>query len=167
MRHYAPLFPLVAAVIVMAACSGTETLAPGPSTVLSGGSTHGSDTTVSTGPQTPPPPPAPIVSSFNLSGIVNGHEAGADTMQTFPVPGATITLVKVATVDGDTLQPSITTATAVTDAQGAYRMENLAPAYYRIDVVAPAGSPYENATSGIGPARATELKVYVSLARRP
>jgi protocatechuate 3,4-dioxygenase beta subunit len=88
-------------------------------------------------------------------------------MSTVRVSGATITLVKVAGVNGDTLNPSITTATTTTDAQGAYRIDNLAPAYYRIDVVAPAGSPYENATSGIGPARETEVKVFVSLLRKP
>ena len=56
--------------------------------------------------------------------------------------------------------------TTTTDEHGAYRLENLAPAYYRIDVTAPAGSPYANATSGIGPARESEIKVYISLARK-
>ena len=157
---------LLATIFATAACSGSDTLSPGPSTSLSGGS-HGSDTTVTGGPQNPPPPLPPVVSSFNLSGIIFGHEPGADTMQTAPVAGAAITLVKVATVDGDTLNPSVTTATTTTDAQGAYRIESLAPAYYVISIGAPAGSPYENATSAIGPARATEIRVFVSLARKP
>lgn len=157
---------MVATVFALAACSGSDTLSPGPSTSLSGGS-HGNDTTVTSGPQNPPTPPPPVVSSFNLSGIIFGQVPGADTMQTVPVAGAAITLVKVATVDGDTLNPSITTTTTTTDSQGAYRIENLAPAYYVISIGAPAGSPYENATSAIGPARATEIKVFVSLARKP
>lgn len=166
MRHPLLQLAILAAAVVIAACSGTETLAPGPSTSLNGGTSHPNDTTVTTGPQNPPSP-APVVASFNLSGAVFGHEAGTDTMHTVPVAGATITLVKVGSVNGDTLNPSVTTATAITDAQGAYRIENLAPAYYRIDVTAPAGSPYENATSGIGPARETEIKVFVSLLRKP
>lgn len=167
MRSHSLQLALFTAALTMVACSGTETLSPGPSTSLGGGSSHGNDTTVHTGPQNPPSPPPPVVASFNLSGVISGHEPGADTMNVAPVAGATITLVKVATVDGDTLKPSVTTATTVSDAQGAYRLESLAPAYYRIDVTAPAGSPYENATSAIGPARQTEVKVFVSLSRTP
>jgi hypothetical protein len=88
-------------------------------------------------------------------------------MHTVRVSGATITLVKIATVDGDTLTPSVTTATTTTDAQGAYRIENLAPAYYNIAVTPPAGSPYATGTSGIGPAREVEVSVFVLLARKP
>lgn len=121
---------------------------------------------MSGGPQNPPPPPPPIVASFNLSGTIFGHQPGIDTMQTVPVPGATITLVKVADVNGDTLNPSITTASTTTDAQGVYRIENLAPAYYVIEIGAPAGSPYEDARSAIPPARETEIKVVVSPARK-
>ena len=163
MRQHARHLAAFAALVAFAACSGSETLSPGPSTSLNGGSNHGNDTTVNTGPQNPLPPPPPIVASFNLSGAISGRVPGADTMQTTPVAGATITLVQVGSVNGDTLNPSITTATTTTDAQGAYRVEQLAPAYYRIDITAPAGSPYENATSGIGPARETEVKVFVTL----
>ena len=162
--HSVPLV-ILATVIGFAACSGTDTLSPVPSSSSSGGS-HGNDTTVSGGPENPPPPLPPIVASFNLSGTISGHQPGVDTMQTAPVAGATITLVRVADVNGDTLNPSITTASATTDAQGAYRIENLAPAYYVIQVGAPAGSPYEDATSAIPPARETEIKVFVSLARK-
>lgn len=152
--------------LAIAACSGSETLVPGPSTSATGGSAHTNDTTVSSNPQSPPPSTPPVVAAFNLSGVISGREPGVDTMHTLPVAGATVTLVEIGTVNGDTLNPSITTSTTTTDAQGAYRMENLAPAYYRIDIVAPAGSPYENATSSIGPARQTEIKVSVSLARK-
>lgn len=167
MRHISLQHALLAAAVVIAACSGSETLGPGPSTSLNGGASRPNDTTVTSSPQNPPAPPPPIVSSFNLSGAIAGRVSGADTMQTVPVAGATVTLVKIAGVDGDTLKPSITTASTTTDAQGAYRIENLAPAYYRIDVGAPAGSPYVNATSGIGPARETEIKVFVTLGRAP
>jgi hypothetical protein len=167
MRRPVLQLAIYAAAIVIGACSGTETLTPGPSTDLNGGASQPHDTSVTTGPQNPPQPPPPVVASFNLSGAIFGREPGADTMKTVAVPGAMITLVKVGEVDGDTLNPSITTATTRTDAQGAYRIENLAPAYYRIDITAPTGSPYENATTGIGPARETEIRVFVSLQRKP
>jgi hypothetical protein len=165
MRHHFVRLALMAAAVTFVACSGTETLQP-PSTDLSGGSTHGSDTTVHVDPGNPPPVPS-VVASFNLSGVVNGHEPGADTVHVVPVASATITLVKVGEVNGDTLNPSVTTATATSDAQGAFRIENLAPAYYRIDVTAPAGSPFLDGVSGIGPARETEIRVWVSLGRKP
>jgi hypothetical protein len=167
MRHHTLHLVTFALAVTIAACSGSDTLGPAPSTSLNGGSSHGSDTAVNTGPQNPPSPPPPVVASFSLSGIISGHEPGADTMHTAPVAGATITLIKIATVDGDTLNPSVSTAMTITDAQGAYRIENLAPAYYNIYITAPAGSPYENGTSGIGPAREVEVKVFVSLARKP
>jgi hypothetical protein len=73
--------------------------------------------------------------------------------------------VKIADVDGDTLKPSVITATSTTDALGAFRLESLAPAYYLIDVTPPAGSPFSHGAGGIGPARATEVKVVISLSR--
>ena len=158
---------VVAAVVVATtifACSGSEPLKPAPSDQHGGA--HGSDTAIVSGPSTPPPV-QPVVSSFALSGTVFGHEPGPDTMHVVLVPNATLTLVKVAGVNGDTLVPSVTVASATTNAQGAYRLENLAPAYYRIDVTAPAGSRYANTTSGIGPARETEVRWSVSLPLKP
>jgi hypothetical protein len=149
-------------VVALAACSGTETLSPAPTTARQGGSTHG-DTAVVTGPQNPPPP---VVASFALSGAVYGHEPGSDTSNVVVVPDVRITLVKVGDVTGDTLNPSVTVATTTTDARGAYRIENLAPAYYRVDVTPPASSPFANGIGGIGPARETEVKLYISLGRK-
>jgi len=160
------IFGVAALAAIVGCSSSSDTLSPGPSTDLAGGgSTHSNDTTITNGPKTPPPPP-PVVSSFTLSGAVYGRELGPDTAAVLPVPNAQLTIVKVATVDGDTLNPSVTVATTTTDEHGAYRLDNLSPAYYRIDVTAPAGSPYANATSGIGPARESEIKVYISLARK-
>lgn len=157
---------IVTIAMVIGACSGSESLSPAPSTDLEGGGTHRNDTAVVTGPSTPPQLP-PVVASFSLSGIVYGHEAGLDTTQMTTVPNAQLTLVKIAGVNGDTLVPSVTVTSTSTDANGAYRVENLAPAYYRIDVAAPAGSPYANGGSGIGPARQTEITLNISLARKP
>ena len=56
---------------------------------------------------------------------------------------------------------------ATTDARGAYRMENLAPAYYRIDFKGPAASPFVDRSMAIGPARETEIKMSVGLERTP
>ncbi len=160
------IFGVAALAAIVGCSSSSDTLSPGPSTDLAGGgSTHSNDTTITNGPKTPPPPP-PVVSSFTLSGAVYGRELGPDTAAVLPVPNAQLTIVKVATVDGDTLNPSVTVATTTTDEHGAYRLDHLSPAYYRIDVTAPASSPYANATSGIGPARESEIKVYISLARK-
>jgi hypothetical protein len=167
MRTYILGTAAIAAAVIVVACSGGASLSPAPNTDLNGGgASHRDDTTVVSGPTKPPQVP-PVVSSFALSGTINGHEPGADTMKVVPVPNAGLTLVKVAGVNGDTLSPSVTVASTTTDAQGAYRLENLAPAYYRIDITAPAGSPYVNATSGIGPARESEVMLSVSLARKP
>lgn len=164
-------FTVVAAVVMGAAiggCSGSDALKPAPTTdQQGGGSIHGSDTAIVSGPQKPPPPTPPVVASFALSGFVYGHEAGPDTSKVVPVPNATLTLVKIAGVNGDTLVPSVTVASTTTDAQGAYRVENLTAAYYRIDVTAPAGSPYQNGVWGVGPAREADVKVNISLARKP
>jgi hypothetical protein len=152
-----------------AACSGSEPLSPAPTTdhQTGGGSIHNSDTAIVSGPQKPPPPLPPVVASFALSGTVYGHEAGVDTTRAVAVPNATVALVKIAGVEGDTLVPSVSVASTTTDGQGAFRIENLPPAYYRIDVTAPAGSPFQNTTSGIGPARENEMKIYISLTRKP
>jgi hypothetical protein len=83
-----------------------------------------------------------------------------------PVPNAGVTLVKIAGVDGDTLVPNVTITSAATDTAGKFRLENLAPAYYRIDVTAPAGSPYLDGVWGTGPARQSEVTVYIALRRK-
>jgi len=163
--RFRSLFATAAASATLA-CSGSG-FDPAPSTDVRGnGSTKGSDTTITTGPQSPPQLP-PVVSSFALSGTVFGVEPGADTTRQAPLPNVSVTVVKIMTVQGDTLRPSVTVATTTTDAQGAYRLENLTPAYYRIDFGAPAGSPYIDSARGIGPARETEIQVNVALARKP
>ena len=167
MRQNRAVFVLLVTAAV-AACSGMDSLSPNPTSDKQGGSSsHGDDTAVVTGPSKPPTPPPDIVSSFALSGVISGHEPGADTTRIVPLANATVTLVKVGEVTGDTLNPSVTVASTTTDAQGAYRLANLAPAYYRVDITAPADSPYLNAVGGVGPARETEVKLTLALARKP
>jgi hypothetical protein len=167
MRQNRAVFVLLVTAAV-AACSGMESLSPGPtSDKQGGGSSHHDDTAVVTGPSKPPTPPPDIVSSFALSGVISGHEPGADTTRLVPLANATVTLVKVGDVTGDTLNPSVTVASTTTDAQGAYRLANLAPAYYRVDITAPADSPYLNSVAGLGPAREAEVKLNIALARKP
>jgi hypothetical protein len=152
-------------VVAIAACSA-DSLDPAPSTdVQTVGAHHGSDTAITSNPQTPPQLP-PVVASFNLSGTVLFMELGTDTTRQSPLPNAGVTVVKMMTVEGDTLMPSVTIGSTTTDAQGAYRFENLAPAYYRIDFDAPAGSPFVDRSMGIGPARETEIKLSVALERK-
>lgn len=159
---------LIAAVSLaaMAACSA-DSLDPAPSTdVQTVGAHPGGDTAITTNPQTPPSLP-PVVPRFNLSGRVLFMELGTDTTRQSPLPNAGVTVVKVMTVEGDTLMPSVTIASTTTDGQGSYRFENLAPAYYRIDFHAPAGSPFLDRSMGIGPARETEITLSVGLERKP
>ena len=166
MRFRILILSSVAAAATFAGCSASG-LDPAPSTdVHSTGSGKGSDTAITTGPQTQPQLP-PVVSSFALSGTVNGMDPGSDTTRQAPLPNVGVTLVKTMTVEGDTLTPSVTVATTTTDAQGKYRLENLAPAYYRIEFAAPTGSPFQNGAWAIPPARQTEIVVNVALARRP
>ena len=165
MRYKMLTVPAIA-VAAGAACSA-DSLDPAPSTdVQTTGTKRGTDTAIATGPQTPPQLP-PVVSSFNLSGVVSVMEPGSDTTRQVPLPNATVTLVKMMTVTGDTLVPSVTITSATTDARGAYRMENLAPAYYRIDFKGPAASPFVDRSMAIGPARETEIKMSVGLERTP
>ena len=167
MRQQRAVLVLLATAAI-AACSGMESLSPGPtSDKQGGGSSHGDDTAVVTGPSKTPPPPPDVVSSFALSGVISGHESGPDTTRIVPLANASVTLVKVGEVTGDTLRPSVTVASTTTDAQGTYRLANLAPAYYRVDVTPPADSPYLNAVGGVGPARQTEVKLDIALARKP
>ena len=164
--RYTMLTVAAFAVAAAAACSA-DSLDPTPSTdVHTTGATHETDTAVTTGPLTPPQLP-PVVSSFNLSGVVYVMEPGTDTTRQVPLPNASVTLLKVMSASGDTLVPSVTITSTTTDALGAYRMENLAPAYYRIDFKAPAGSPFVDRAMAIGPARETEIKVSVALEQRP
>lgn len=166
MRKQRAVLVLLATATV-AGCSGMGPLSPATGDQQGGRSSHGGDTAVVTGPSKPPTPPPDVVSSFALSGVISGHEAGADTTRITPLANATVTLVKVGDVTGDTLNPSVTVASITTDAQGAFRLANLAPAYYRVDVTAPANSPYLDAVGGIGPAREAEVKLNIALARKP
>ena len=168
MRYRILSLSLLAAVAMFAGggCSASG-LDPSPSTdVKTTGSSKGSDTAVTTSPQTPSQVP-PIVSSFALSGTVSGMEPGTDTTRKSPLPNVGVKLVETMTVEGDTLSPTVTVATTTTDPQGAYRLENLAPAYYRIEFTAPAGSPFTDGAWAIGPARQTQIVVNVALVRKP
>jgi hypothetical protein len=164
MSRYTLNLGVIIGAVTIVACSGSDPLKPSPGTTADG---FNRDTAIATSPTPPSQPPAPVVSSFALSGTIVGHEPGADTTRVVAVPNATVTLVKIAGVNGDTLVPSVTVTSATTDAAGKFRIENLAPAYYRIDVAAPAGSVYQNGVWGVGPARETEVTVYIALARKP
>lgn len=154
------------AAATLAGCSGSG-LDPAPTGgPNAAGSKNGGDTTITTGPQTPPQLP-PIVSSFTLSGTLEGMEAGPDTTLQEAVPNAGVTLVKTMSVEGDTLRPSVTVGTTTTDAQGTYRFENVASAYYRVEFSAPAGSPFTDGAWGIGPAREPEIVLNATLTRKP
>lgn len=165
MRAYISSLTAIIAAVAVLGCSA-DSLDPAPGTDTQHvRAAKGTDTAITTNPQTPPQVP-PVVSSFALSGVVYGLDVGPDTTHQTPLTNAKVTLVKVGSVNGDTLNPSVTITSTTTNAQGEYRLENLEPAYYRIDFTAPPSSPYGNSTRGIGPARETEIKVSVALGRK-
>jgi hypothetical protein len=157
----APLLAALASVAVAAflACSG-DGFAP----LATDDSAHVDTATVG-GPM-PKPPVTPPVASFTLNGTVVGHEPGLDTMKVVAVPGAGVTLVRVADVDGDTLKPSVVVTTTTTDTQGHFRLENLPAAYYRVDVRAPEDSPFADGGWGVSLPTKSEVSIVIALQRR-
>lgn len=124
-----------------------------------------SDSTVVTHPDTGvAPPPAPV-SSFDLTATILGRLAGTDTSRTEAVAGATIRLTRVTGVKGDTLNPSVTAGSAVSDANGVVTFKGLTGGAYVLDIVPAAGSAYAESTSGFGPPTATTQQVRVVLQR--
>ena len=167
MRLHGSRFMVIAGIVAgIAACSSDFGASPDDSTSAGGSGAPRVDTATVGGPSQPPPPPPDLVASFTLIGVVSGHQLGPDTTKVVAVADAAVTLVKFGEANGDTLKPSAVVATATTDAQGGFRMENLPPAYYRVDVKAPAGSPFGDGAWGVGPARQSEVRVYVALPRR-
>ena len=112
------------------------------------------------------PPPAPV-SAFNLTLTAAGTLAGADTSQTQPVAGATITVTRVMGVRGDTLNPAVLAGTVTTDANGVASLQNLPGGSYRFVATPPAGSPYTVSTWGIPAPTITDVRVRIVLRRSP
>ncbi|MFN2566352.1 MAG: hypothetical protein ABR499_15250 [Gemmatimonadaceae bacterium] len=131
-----------------------------------GGGEEGSDSTSTTPdppnrhepvePASPPDsvvqtPPPPVPGTFALYATVFGAEAATDTTRTVRLPGVTVSLYRVRNGDGSAVQPEVLVGTGVTDARGDFIFHDLASAYYRLDVKAPPGGPYLDASRSITP----------------
>ncbi len=119
------------------------------------------DTSVAT-----PPPPTPV-SSFNVTLTTAGAVVGADTSQTQPAGGVTVTVTRVMGVHGDTLNPAVPAGTVTTDANGGGSLQNLPGGSYRFVATPTAGSPYVTSTFGIVAPTISDVKVRIVLRRAP
>jgi hypothetical protein len=131
---------------------------------------HADSATVTVTTPLPPPPdtvvtvPAPV-SSFTLNVVTLGLLPGPDTLATEPVAGATITVTRVAGINGDTLNPSVSAGTAVTNTRGEASFRDLPGGYYTILATPPSGSPYRVTTWGLGAPRTSVVNVRIVLRR--
>ena len=140
----------------------------------SGGSDSGS--TPQPGPTTEPADPAPgsdtaitsppvLPASYTLTGIVHVVLPGSDTTRTVPVAGATVRIYRVKAADGSAV-PEVHVGTATSDALGDVVFRDLSSAYYRLDVKAPAGGPYGDASRTIAPSLSSQIAVLLLLPRK-
>lgn len=116
-------------------------------------------------PDTAVSPPPPLPASFALTGVAVGVVTGSDTTRTVPVPAVTARLYRVRAADGSAVAETLV-GSAVADANGEFVFSDVASAYYRIDVAAPAGGPYVDGSVSIPPPWATQIRVHVVLHRK-
>jgi len=129
------------------------------------GHTDSATVTVIPGPPPPPPPPAPVA-EFNMTVVAMGAIPGTDTSQTERIAGATVTLMRIGGIHGDTLTTPVNAGSAVTDANGEARFTQLVGGSYSIRVTPLATSPYAETLTGIGPPTLTDISVHVTLRRK-
>jgi hypothetical protein len=151
------------------ACSADNLSAPrDPATTKTTGSdsTPGqtnSDTVVTTTPPQPQPPIPDPVSHFELKVIALGALPGADTSAAERVPGATVTVVRVGGIAGDTLATSETLGTATTNANGEATFAQLPGGYYTIRIAPPAGSALAPTQTAIPAPRSDQIVISVTM----
>jgi hypothetical protein len=117
------------------------------------------------GPDTAVTPPPPLPAAFSLTGVALGVEAGTDTTRTIRLSGVTARLYRVKAADGGATAETLV-GTAVADASGEFVFRDIASAYYRLDVVAPAGGPYQDGSVAIAPPWSTDIRAHVVLHRK-
>ena len=126
------------------------------------GYTDSATVTVVPAPPPPPPPPGPVA-EFNMTVVAMGAIPGTDTSRTERIAGATVTLMRIGGISGDTLTPPVSAGSAVTDANGEARFTKLTGGSYSIRVTPPASSAYAETLTGIGPPRLNDISVFVTL----
>lgn len=115
-----------------------------------------------TAAQSPPPRPA----SFALQGLARGAVSRSDTTVTVALGGVTANLYRVKTADGSPVEPEVLAGTTVADGNGEFAFRDVASAYYRLEVKAPSGSGYADASLTIVPPWSSTIGVYVVLPRK-
>lgn len=130
---------------------------PGSTTGTADGPTQ-PDTAV----QSPPPRPA----SFMVTGFARGAVSTSDTTQTVPLGGVTANLYRVKMADGSPVEPEVLVGSRIADASGEFTFRDVASAYYRLEVKAPAGGAYADGSLTIVPPWSSAIAVYVVLPRK-
>jgi hypothetical protein len=110
-------------------------------------------------------PPPPLAASFTLTGVALGVESGTDTTRTVAVAGVPARLYRIRAADGSAVAETLVASTNA-DASGEFTFAEVASAYYRVDVAAPAGGPYVDGSVSIAPPWATQIRVNVVLHRK-
>ena len=129
------------------------------------GYTDSATVTVIPAPPPPPPPPGPVA-EFNMTVVAMGAIPGTDTSQTERIAGATVTLMRIGGIHGDTLTTPVNAGSAVTNANGEARFTQLVGGSYSIRVTPPATSVYAETLTGIGPPTLSDISVHVTLQRK-
>ena len=116
----------------------------------------------------PPPPPPPVqgVAQFSMTVVAMGPIPGTDTSRTERIAGATVTLVRIGGINGDTLTTPVSAGSAITNANGEARFTDLAGGSYSIRVTPLASSAYAETLTGIGPPTLSDISVHVTLRRK-
>jgi hypothetical protein len=127
---------------------------------------HSDSATVTVTPAPPVQTPPPGVASFDLRAIIVGTVDGVDTSKTTPVAGARVTLTRIGSVTGDTLNPSIDAGSATTDANGAVSFKALVGGAYKVNISPPTGSPFGPAQTGFAPPRTDAVQLQFKLFKK-
>jgi hypothetical protein len=134
------------------------------------GHTDSATVTVTPAPPPPPPPnpPTPVqgVAEFNMTVVAMGAISGTDTTHTERIAGASVTLMRIGGVSGDSLATPVSAGSAVTNANGEARFTRLAGGSYTIRVTPPASSAYAETLTGIGAPTLNDISVHVTLRRK-
>jgi hypothetical protein len=115
-----------------------------------------------------PPPPAPIpppLAEFSMKVVALGRIPAADTTKAERIAGATVKLLRVGGVTGDTLKTPIDAGNAVTNANGEVSFSKLAGGSYEVRIAPPASSGYQAGFVGFGPPRMDNFTINVSLVK--
>jgi hypothetical protein len=116
-------------------------------------------------PDTTTPPDS--VRAFDLIVTVVGAGSSGDTTQTVPLHGARVTLFRYGSLPDSTSAPNAVIAGRPTGPNGTVTFHRLLPAWYRVAVDPPRGSPYVTGSALVAPATTPQIAVQVLLLRAP